>query len=130
MCYGYECKTPADEQFACEILSASGANSIKEKLAALTALTAIKTILVKQTWKAMAAKAAQSQLSKEAAVITLRNLAKQLGVNITKRKALAAIPAIGALVGGSVNAWYLKDVGWAARRTFQQRWLEDSAKLS
>jgi len=130
VCYGYECKTQADEQFARGILSASGANSMEEKLASLTTLTAIKTILIKQTWKAMAGKATQSQFSKEAAVIMLRNLAKQLGVNITKRKALAAIPVIGALVGGSVNAWYIKDVGWAARRNFQERWLRDSGKLS
>jgi hypothetical protein len=128
-CYGYECKTPEDAQFAYGIMSASGANSIEEKLAALTALTAIETMLLKQTWKAMAEKAAQSQFSKEAAVIALRNLAKQLGVNITKRKALAAIPAIGALVGGSVNGWYIKDVGWAARRAFQQRWLRDSGEI-
>jgi hypothetical protein len=129
VCYGYECKTPTDEQFVYGILSASGANSIEEKLIALTTLTAIETIILKQTWKAMAEKAAQAQFSKEAAIITLRNLAKQLGVNITKRKALSAIPAIGALIGGSVNGWYIKDVGWAARRSFQQRWLKDCRKI-
>lgn len=129
VCYGYECKTKADEMFAYGILSASGANSIEEKLAALATLTVIETALLKQTWKAMAEKAAQSQFSKEAAITMVRSLAKQLGVNITKRKALASIPAIGAVVGGSVNGWYIKEVGWAARRSFQQRWLKDSGKL-
>ncbi|MDQ0913944.1 EcsC family protein [Paenibacillus sp. V4I5] len=129
MCYGYECKTEQDKLFVLGILSASGANSMEEKLAALTTLRTIEVMIAKQTWKAMAGKAAQSKLSKEAAIIGIRNLAKQLGVNLTKRKALQAIPAIGALVGASVNGWYIKDVGWAARRAFQERWLIDNNKI-
>jgi len=89
------------------IMAASGANSMEEKVAALSVLKSLEVILIKQTWKSMAEKAAQQQMSKEAAIIGLRNLAKQLGVNITKRRALASIPAIGALVGGSVNGWYV-----------------------
>ena len=59
----------------------------------------------------------------------IKNLAKQLGVNLTKRKALHAIPAIGALVGASVNGWYIKEVGWTARRAFQERWLLENHKI-
>lgn len=74
-------------------------------------------------------KAVASKLSQEGGVIALRNLAKQLGVNLTKRKALAIVPAIGALVGGSANGWWIKEVGWAARRSFQERWLAGAGKL-
>jgi hypothetical protein len=129
ICYGYECQTESDRQFVLGILAASGANSIEEKLAALSLLRAVQVVLAKQTFKAMAEKAAQTQLSKEGAIIAIKNLARQLGINITKRRALASIPAIGALVGGSVNGWYIKDVGWAARRAFQERWLQDNGKL-
>lgn len=129
MCYGYECNSEQDKQFVLAILAASGANSIEEKVAALTTLRTIEVAIAKQTWKAMAEKAAQSKLSKEAAIIGIRNLAKQLGVNLTKRQALQAIPAIGALVGASVNGWYIKDVGWAAHRAFQERWLIDNHKI-
>lgn len=129
LCYGYECESEADRQFVLGILAASGANSIEEKVAALTTLRALEVFIARQTWKSMAEKAAQSQLSKEAAIIGIKNLARQLGINITKRRALAAIPAIGALIGGSVNGWYVKDVGWAARRAFQGRWLRDNGKL-
>ena len=59
----------------------------------------------------------------------IKSLAKQLGINLTKRKALQAIPAIGALVGASVNGWYIKEVGWAARRAFQERWLLENHKI-
>lgn len=129
LCYGYECESEVDRQFVIGILAASGANSIEEKVAALTTLRALEVLIARQTWKSMAEKAAQSQLSKEAAIIGIKNLARQLGINITKRRALAAIPAIGAFIGGSVNGWYVKDVGWAARRAFQERWLRDNGKL-
>jgi hypothetical protein len=105
------------------------ANSVEEKLAALTAIRAIETILLKQTWKKMAETAAKNQFSKEGAIIGLKALAKQLSINITKRKALAAIPYIGALIGGSMNAWYVRDIGWAARRLFQERWLMENGKI-
>jgi hypothetical protein len=110
-------------------MSASGANSIAEKISALTALRSIEVTLAKVTWKKMAEKAAESQVNKEAALLTIKNLAKQLGVNITKRKALASIPFIGAAVGGSVNGWYIKEVGWAARRVFQERWLIENRNI-
>lgn len=129
LCYGYKCDAESDRKFVMGILAASGANSLEEKIAALATLRAIEVTIAKQTWRAMAEKAAQAQISKEAGIIAIRNLAKQLGVNITKRRALASIPGIGALVGGSVNGWYLKDVGWAARRAFQERWLIDNQKV-
>ncbi|WP_242370688.1 EcsC family protein [Anaeromyxobacter sp. SG26] len=130
LCYGYECKDEVDVQFVYAVLSASGANSVKEKVAALAFLQELRVILVRQTWKAMSEKMAATQVSKEGALIALRNLAKQLGVNLTKRKALQVVPAVGAAVGGSANGWWLKEVGWAARRSFQKRWLEDHGKLA
>ena len=53
-------------------------------------------------------------------VIALRDVARQLGVNLTKRKAVNAVPVIGAAIGAAINAGFVKDVGWAARRTFQE----------
>lgn len=129
LCYGYECNSKEDKDFVLAIMAASGANSMEEKVAALSVIKSLEVMLIKQTWKSMAEKAAQQQMSKEAAIIGLRNLAKQLGINITKRRALASIPAIGAFVGGSVNGWYIKEVGWAARRAFQERWLIENDKL-
>ena len=129
VCYGYESKTSEDGQFALSILGASGANTVREKLAALATLTALRTVLARQSWKVMAEHAAQNQFGKEAVLVTIRNLGKQIGINVTKRRAMAAIPAIGAVVGGSVNGWYIKEVGWAARRAFQERWLVNSGKV-
>lgn len=130
LCYGYSSDTEVSQQFVYAVLSASGANSVKEKVVSLALLRSLQVVLMRQTWQAMSEKAVASQLSKEAGVIALRSLAKQLGVNLTKRKALAVIPAIGAVIGGAANGWWLKEVGWAARRNFQERWLTDHGKLA
>ena len=128
-CYGYECKSELDKKFILGIMAVSGANSIQEKISAVAALRSVEVTIMKVTWKKMAEKAAESQLSKEAAILAVKNLAKQLSINITKRKALASIPVIGAAIGGTVNGWYIKEVGWAARRAFQEKWLIENGKI-
>ncbi len=127
-CYGYEPVSEYDAQYAYGIMSSSASNTMKEKAASLITLRALRVTLERQTWKAMAEKAAAQQLGKEGALIAIRALAKQLGINLTKRKALQAIPLVGAAVGASANGWWIQDVGWAARRSFQERWLSDHGK--
>lgn len=129
LCYGFECQSPEDKQFVLGVLAAAGSNTMREKLSALASLRLLQQILAKQTWKKMAEKSVEQQVSREGALVALRSLAKQLGINLTKRRALAAIPVVGAAVGGSVNGWYIKEVGWAARRVFQERWLVANDKL-
>jgi hypothetical protein len=102
---------------------------MQEKIAALYTLSSVQRMVATQTFKKMAEKAAEVTLSKEAAVIAVRDLAKQVGVNLTKRKLLAAIPVIGSVVGGSLNGWYMRDIGIAAQRAYQERWLRDRGLL-
>lgn len=129
VCYGFECNSEMDKKFALSVMAASSANTMDEKMAALATLKTTEVLISKVAWKKMTAIAAEKQLSKEGAVIAIKNLAKQLGINITKRRALASIPVIGAAIGGSVNGWYIKEVGWAARRAFQERWLYENGKI-
>jgi hypothetical protein len=42
---------------------------------------------------------------------------------------LAAIPATGAVVGASLGGRYLRDVGLAAQRAYQERWLIDGGVI-
>lgn len=129
VCYGFEVKTKSDREFVLAILAASSSNDMKDKVAALTTLRSIEVAIAKQTWKKLAEKAATERVGRTASVIAIKNLAKELGINLTKRKALQAIPALGAVVGASVNGWYIKEVGWAARRAFQERWLVENHKV-
>ena len=126
LCYGFESVSHEDEKFIFGIMAAAGANNPTEKMTAIATIRSIQQILVKTTWKKMAETAAQKTFSKEAGIIAIRNLAKQLGINITKRKALQAIPFFGAGVGAGMNAQYINDVCWAARREFQRRWLDEN----
>lgn len=129
LCYGYDMQTDEDRQFVYGIMSVGGANTLEEKIAALAVLDQVEARLAEETVKKVAGAAASKKASSEAVSSSVRALAKQLGVNLTERKGLQAIPAIGAAIGGSVNAWYIKEVGWAARRAFQERWLIDNRKV-
>lgn len=130
LCYGFELKTTQDRELAIGILSASGANSMKEKVAALLYLKTIQTTLAKTTFQKMAEKAAASVVSQSAVILTAKAIAKQLGLNLTKRKMAQSIPVLGAGIGATVNAWYIHDVCMAARRTFQERWLRENGLLN
>lgn len=129
LCYGYKSTTQEEIQFVYSIMSAAGANTMQEKNIALLTLKQLNVILTKQTWKKMAEKMAQNKMSNEAFLITVKGLAKQLGINITKNGAKKAIPIIGAGVGLAMNAAFIQDISWAARRCFQERWLYDNGKI-
>jgi hypothetical protein len=129
LCYGYQVRDEKDRDFVLTLLSAAGANTPKEKAEAVKILRAVDIMIAKQTIKTVYEKAVQRQLSKEAVLISLEKLSGQLGINITERKILQTIPAIGAAVGGSVNGWFLNDVAWAAQRGFQERWLIENERI-
>lgn len=124
-CYGYRSNLDVEREYNLGILSVAGANSLKEKTSSLLFLRELQVTILHNTFKAMGEKAATRTLGKEAAIVGLRNLARRLGVNLTKRKLLQAIPATGAAIGAAVNATFISDVAWAARRSYQERWLRD-----
>lgn len=123
LCYGFELKGEEGRQLALRIFSLAGANSLQEKEAALMGLAAIRQMLLHQSWSQIQ-QAAGAVMGREALVVVLRDVSRQLGVNLTRRKALNVVPVVGGAVGAAINAGFVKDVGWAARRTFQQMWLE------
>jgi hypothetical protein len=65
LCYGFECRSLEDKQYAMGILAASGANSIQEKMEALLVLQTVQQMVLKQTWKSMSEKAATQQFERE-----------------------------------------------------------------
>jgi hypothetical protein len=121
-CYGYGTdRGPGEKGFVLGVMSAAGGNSQEEKVAALLLLRNVQVTVARQTFKSMASNAGRVQIG----IVTARSLAKQLGINLTKRKMLQAIPVAGAVVGAAANGIFINDVYWAARRSYQQRWLAD-----
>ena len=119
LCYGYDCITQTDKQFVYSILSAAGSNSVKllslwgwrlgcfvggffclEKAASISTLQAINKTIAGVTWEENGKRKPQrTSLELKTLILAIKQLAKQLGINITRRKALQAIPIIGAGVG-------------------------------
>ena len=128
LCYGYKANTLEEKDFVLRILSAASSNNPKEKSLALLELKALETTIHKQAWKVIDDIAEKNPLSHEFIASLIKDLCKQLNINLTKRKAMQAIPVVGATIGVAVNADFVRDVGWAARRIYQKRWLEDNNK--
>jgi hypothetical protein len=134
LCYGFDADTDEEREFVLGILATVGANTVFEKEAALVFLKELRTIVAKQTFKAMAATTGTAQgvvaVPSIARRLGVGSLARKLGVNLTKRKLLQATPAVGAVVGAAVNYKFIDDVAWSARHMYQKRWLErrDSAR--
>lgn len=112
-CYGFDWNE-RDSRQALAVFALASANTMAEKQAAWAAVLACQDS-EQAALRDGLERAAGRELSKQAAVTGLQTLARQLGINLGRRKALGVVPILGALVGGSVNAWYLNDVCQAAR---------------
>lgn len=130
LCYGFENITEQDNLRILSILSVSGANTIEEKQVALESLAQLNAELASASWKQVTQKTVNNELSKEAGKIVVRGLARQLGINLTRRKTLQVIPVVGAAVAAGVNGAFVNDVAWAARRIFQEAWLNNKYSVA
>lgn len=104
-CYGVE---PDSRTLPLAVMSLAAANTREEKAAAWA--LAIHSQLDSGQWQAGFEQVLRPAMTKQAMNLSLARLAQQLSLNLGQRKALGMVPLAGALVGGSVNAWYLKDV--------------------
>jgi hypothetical protein len=124
LCYGEDLRQAGQRRLAIGVFALASANSLEEKHSAVLALRDFNVDgLNDAAWRDGVERAAEREMAKEAAVFSLNNLASRLGINLGKRKAAGVMPVIGALVGGSVNAWYLYDVAQVSRYVFQERWM-------
>lgn len=119
LCYGED----VSRELAIGIFALASANTLEEKTDAIAALRSDLTGLHEAAARDGLERAAERQLAKDAAVFSLNTLAQRIGVQMGKRKAAGILPVVGAVVGGAVNAWYLRDVAQVARFMFQERWL-------
>lgn len=125
VCYGYDPTKPEERDYVIHILRTGSAGDVKAKLEALMFLKQLETILLKVSWKKMTADLAAKQISQLSLLAAVRQFAKTLGINLTKRKALQMVPIIGAIVGASFNGTYANDIGRTAFMSYRRRWLAE-----
>lgn len=119
VCYGYDPTKPEERDYVIHILRTSSASDVKAKLEAIMYLKQLETTLLKVPWKKMTVEFPT--------IVALRQLAKSLGINLTKRKALQMVPIIGAIVGASFNGTYANDIGRTAFMSYRRRWIAKHA---
>ena len=141
MAYGYDC-SPADRQaLLIALFALASANTLDEKRTAIDALRGLDPlqplateVLGGMAWREGVERAAEREFAKEAVAFSIANLARQIGVNLAQRKAAAAIPVLGAVVGGSVNAWTVHDLARTSQFAFQAwrlgHWGRDAPALA
>jgi len=124
-CYGYDVDDEKEREYILHILRTGSTGDIKSKMGFVIGLKQLEQILLKVAWKEMSAALASKQISKQAALAAVRQFAKSLGIQITKRKALQMVPVVGALVGASFNGTFINDVGRAAYMNYRRRWIAE-----
>lgn len=120
MCYGYDCSEANAPGFALAIFALANANTLEEKQAAWQALVGLHDLQNEALRDGLEAAIAR-QLGKGSVATGMQRLATQLGMNLGRRKAAAVVPILGALIGGSINAWVMADLMQVARYAFIAR---------
>jgi hypothetical protein len=123
LCYGENLTPPERRRLPVAVFALASANTMDEKIQALSAVDSAFETGEPTAWAEGIGRAAQRELAKDSVAFSLNNLGKSLARNLGWRKAGESVPLVGAVVGGSVNAWYLHDLANVARRSFQLRWL-------
>lgn len=127
VCYGYMADASNAEEekaFVLGVLAAANASTLGEKASFILGLKQISLLIQRNAWKKLAEMGTANLLAKS--IVSVRQAAKLIGVNLTKRKASQSIPFIGGAVGAALNASFINDIAWAARRSYQRRWLEEN----
>jgi len=125
-CYGFDGAEEAERSFILQALRAGAANSAEDKKSAIAGAAEIRTVLDAPE-DAVSTREQGSILGREAFAAAIRNVAKQLCINLTRRKAVQVIPVVGGGVGAAMNVMFVSDVAEAAFRLYQKRRLEIQA---
>ena len=119
LCYGFDTSKDDEKVFMLGILSIASASDVASKQAAMVFMRQIQVDIAKKTWKKLAEEGGRAAIGP-----LVRQAAKSIGINLTKRKALMLVPAIGAIIGASFDGMYLQDIARAAKNCYRKRKLE------
>jgi hypothetical protein len=112
---GYDISLQHERVYAMNILKLASSPDERNKTIALAELAGLSIdIAKKKTWK---------ELNKNAFIALVGQIAKGLGIRITKAKLAQVVPVTGALVGAGFNAYYTACVCDAAYYLYRERLL-------
>lgn len=120
ICYGYQVDTQEEKIHILKVLECGHAMEDATKRAGLVEIQSIQVAIRHGVpWR---------DIEKNVFVKALRELAKKLGINLTKRKLAQTLFIIGALVGAGVNYLMLQDIGTMAYYAYRLRFIRDRAE--
>lgn len=113
--YGFNINSQQERLFAMNVLGLASSPSDSSKGLAMAQLVRISSdVAKKRTWK---------ELEQQAFVKVIQQIAKALGVRLTKAKLAQIVPVTGAFVGGGFNAYFTSKVCDAAYYLYRERFL-------
>lgn len=113
--YGFDISSQHERLFAMNVLGLASSPSDAAKGVAMAQLVRIaRDVARKRAWR---------ELEKHAFVKIIQQIAKALGIRLTKAKLAQTIPFAGAVIGGGFNAYYTSKVCDAAYYLYRERFL-------
>lgn len=115
--YGFDVSSQQERLFAMNILGLVSSPTDSSKSLAMAQIVRVaQDVAKKRTWK---------QLEQHAFVQVIQQIAKALGVRLTKAKLAQIIPITGPVVGGGFNAYFTSKVCDAASFLYRERFLAE-----
>ncbi len=112
---GFNVSLQQEKLFAMNVLGLASSPSDSSKVVAMAQLVKIgQDVARKRAWK---------DLQQHAFVQIIQQIAKALGIRLTKAKLAQVLPAAGAIVGGGFNAYFTANVCEAAYFLYRERFL-------
>lgn len=113
--YGFDTNDQRERLFALYILSlASSPDDLSKQLSLAELLRIARMVAQRKAWK---------ELDSQAFVAIVKQIAKTLGVRLTKAKLAQIVPVTGAIIGGGFNIYYTSKVCEAAYHLYRERFL-------
>lgn len=119
--YGYDVREPDEQLFASGVLTYSTAGNAAEKAASLAALSRLTQDMMRRaTW---------NQLQRHQIVTVIQKVVSSLGFRLTHRKLAQAVPIVGTIINGGLNARIAYQTFDRAQRAYRLRFLTEKYDL-
>lgn len=119
--YGYDAGEPGEQLFASGVIAYCSAGSSTEQAAALASLSRLTAQMMRQTtWR---------RLSGHQVVDAIQKMVTALGFNMTRHKLAQAVPLVGAVINGGINARIAHKTFQRAQQAYRLRFLTEKYGL-